>query len=168
MPRRFERHRRTKWEWGLPGSRSGEVRSAASADPDPARKAPSKKDTKHWCKGKPGIEHIAQLTLDMDTPEWRKHACRWKAYWDWRKKHTWVIGWTCGHHEECARCGKILRYTCDLTRAECPVYPGTGAQRAEADAELAALLARPSPGRWRREPVITGPQGYRKPKRLTR
>ena len=46
MPKRFERHARTAWEWGTPGSRRDELARAVS---EPAGKAPGKKD-KSLCK----------------------------------------------------------------------------------------------------------------------
>ena len=162
MPRRFERHKRTKWEWGLPGARSGEVREAARADPEPAKRAPARKDTKHWCHGKEGAEHVPHLVLAEDTPQAREHACRWTVRWDWQVTHAWAVGWKCGHREACAGCGRVLRELGDLKARECPVYPGSETQHAEAEAELVEMQQMKPRVRWRRKPVITGKQGYRR------
>ena len=164
MPRRFERHKRTKWEWGLP-ARSGEVREAARADPDPAKRAPARKDTKSWCRGKEGREHVLHLVLVPDYLSRRAKVCEWASAWS-IDGQEYRLGWVCMHREECVNCGRIFREHYDLKGEECPAYPGDAAQRAEAEAQVGRdeeqraswLASRPH---WRR-PVITGPQGYRR------
>ena len=133
MAGRFERHGRSKWEWGLPGSRSAEVREAAQADPDPARKAPAKKDTKRWCRGKPGVEHDVAVVLHSSG-----HKCGWWESGHWvrtgpapprgvtlpkwpRNSREWVVTgrrWSCRHKYQCAACGKYLGPV-----PECPDRP---------------------------------------------
>jgi hypothetical protein len=159
MPDPFERHARSKWEWGAPGARSQE--RADAAHDDPARKrVPGKKDPAlckavHW-KG----PH--QPELRMREYGWRRTAtCKW-AISGWRKPGE--PSWHCAHEEVCSGCGKILR--ANISDEECPGYhPITAAEiaaieakRAEEEARLAAAQARWQP---RRLP-ITGPQGYRK------
>src|SRR6266568_2852968 len=59
----------------------------------------SRKDTRRWCKGKPGREHQPrQVTISAGMGL----SCG---------------AWFCWHAETCACCGKILRY---LKPAECP------------------------------------------------
>lgn len=125
MPARFERHRKTKWEWGTPGSRSAETRTAASPDPDPARKAPAKKDTRRWCRGKEGAEHDLAVVLHSSYG----HKCGWwesgrwvrtgpvppkgvtLPKWHHSNDQKWVVtgrSWSCLHEYQCQACGKYL------------------------------------------------------------
>jgi hypothetical protein len=123
MPGRLERHARSRWEWGAPGSRSSEVRDAAQADPDPARKAPGKKDKRRWCRGKPGVEHRTAIVLHSE----HGHRCGWRetGRWvqtgpvaakgitlpKWPRKREWVVTgrtWVCLHELQCQVCGKFL------------------------------------------------------------
>ena len=128
MPGRFERHARSKWDWGLPGSRSAEVRDAAQADPEPARKAPAKKDTRRWCRGKPGVKHRVVIVLHSPYG----HRCGWRRTghwvqtgpslpkgvpvpkrWRWsqRGNREFVVTdrtWVCLHERQCITCSKFL------------------------------------------------------------
>lgn len=161
MPGRFERHRRSKWEWGTPGSRSAETRTAASPDPEPARKAPAKKDTRHWCRGKQGVEHVPHLVLDERAPGYHKMGCQWGTSWRVRQR-DYTVRWQCQHREICTRCSKILREPWEIGSAECPVYPGDEAQRAAAGIEADEATARHTSWWSGRRKAITGPQGYRR------
>jgi len=124
MPGRLERHARSRWEWGVPGSRSAEVRDAAQADPEPAKRGPGKKDTRRWCRGKLGVEHQVQVVLHA----WYGHGCGWRetGHWvrtgpmppkgvtlpKWRRTgQEWVVTgrrWSCSHEYQCQACGKYL------------------------------------------------------------
>lgn len=128
MPGQFERHARSKWEWGYPGSRSAEVRDAVRADPDPARRAPGKKNTRRWCRGKRGVEHRRAVVLHS----WYGHKCGWvetgqwvytgppmvrgvpvprRWAWSQRKNREWVVTgkrWECVHELQCVVCQKYL------------------------------------------------------------
>lgn len=160
MPRRFERHRRGTQYWDSQPARSAEVRTDTARDPDPAKRAPAKKDTRHFCKGKPGVEHVPAIVQDERAPGWLKAGCGWRA--DWRVRlRGYDAGWHCQHREICTGCGKILREGWDVGR-ECPDYPGDPDQRVAAVAEAARLEARHEEWAGRRRPVITGPQGYRR------
>lgn len=160
MPSQFERHARSKWEWGTSGSRNNEL--ARAVRDDPAKKAaPGKKDpslckTAHW-KG-PHQPELRLLTFG-----WRRAmGCRWAVSWRSKKEPSW----DCNHEEVCSGCGKILRISID--KEECPdFHPITAderaaiaAKQAEDEARIAAAVAK-NPNRWRK-PVITGPQGYRR------
>ena len=159
MPRRFERHKRTKWEWGLP-ARSAEVQEAARADPDPAKRAPARKDTRSWCKGKVGVGHAPELVLSP--PVLTRWACEWSpGLWS-SEDGSFPVKWRCCHREICQRCSKVLREPWELKRAECPAYPGSGEQHAAAEAEAEKMSERHRAWWGRRRPAITGPQGYRR------
>lgn len=150
MPQQFERHSRSRWEWGKPPGRADEVRLAASDDPDPAKRPPGRKDTRTWCKGKQGRAHTPALI--PDPWPWR-HGCAW--YPSWTVAGT--ANWSCQHREVCTACGKVLRHR--ISDSECPAYPGDPAQKAEAVRKSSAPRFS-----YRRRRVITGPQGYRKKK----
>ena len=55
----------------------------------------SRKDTKRWCKGKTGREHVPRLIVKGYNSDF---TCG--PGWDGR--------WRCYHREACAVCGKIL------------------------------------------------------------
>lgn len=160
------RHSKRKGIWGGQPSRSAELAAAVTADPDPARKAPAVKDTRNWCKGKPGREHKPEIIL-THLGTCRSGMCKWLARHDYRlirqgrDDEATTIGWGCYHEERCSECGKVLRNSWELRPAECPAYPGTPDQKAEAEREAADY-----PDRWRARArprqVITGPQHYQK------
>lgn len=124
MPGRFERHARSRWQWGTPGSRSAEVRGAAQADPDPAKRAAGRKNTKRWCRGKPGVEHRRVIVLHSQYG----HKCGWRetGHWvyagprlprgvpvpgPWRRNREFVVTdrrWQCLHEVQCLACQKYL------------------------------------------------------------
>jgi hypothetical protein len=161
MPKRFERHGRSSWEWGTPGSRHDELTRAVKDDP--AKKVPPGKKNPSLCK--------ATHWKGSHQPELRLHALGWRrpvtCQWDisWRSKNG-EPSWHCNHDEVCAGCGKVLRIS--ISEQECPdFHPITSderaaieAKQAENDARMAAAVTK-HPGRWRK-PVITGPQGYRR------
>lgn len=159
------RHGRHKGIWGSQPSRSAELAAAAAVDPDPSRRAPAVKDTRRWCKGKPGREHQPEIILPQ--VGWQTGNCKWLGRHDWRlirqgrDDEATTVGWACYHEERCSECGKVLRNRWELRPRECPAYPGTPAQKAEAEREAADYpeLWR---GRARPRRVITGPQGYRR------
>lgn len=161
VPKRFERHARSRWEWGAPGSRRGELARAVSDDAP--GKAPGKKNgnlckAAHW-KG----PH--QPALRMRDFGWRRSAsCKWAVSWLSKDGEP---SWHCGHEEFCSGCGKVLRTGID--DGECPdFHPITDqgraaieAKRAEDEAQIAAARTR---DRWQPKPAVTGPQGYRRRK----
>ncbi|MGH3304439.1 MAG: hypothetical protein ACRDOK_22710 [Streptosporangiaceae bacterium] len=154
MPQHLERHSRRKYDWGGNPSRSAQV-TAAADDPDPAKRSPARKDTKAWCRGKPGRGHKPVLVARP----WSTHRteCGWGVHW-WQSDRR--VTWACVHREECLECGKVLRAR--VSCAECPGYPGTPEQKTAAEAGLAQQVARWEGWRARRRPVVTGPQGYRR------
>lgn len=78
-------------------------------DQDPERKPKSKKNTKRWCKGKVGREHVGEIALN---PIWGKSDCGERSWWPGR--------WACYHMLACKNCGKRLQWA--LRVQECPVY----------------------------------------------
>lgn len=163
MPRRFERHARSKSsDWGAPPARSAE-RSSAAAEPD--KRGPARKDTRSWCKGKPGREHVPQIVRVSSS--FGQRSCEWIPSYDWRAiragTDAWALQWSCWHIESCASCGKILRDLGSIPVSECDSYPGAPGQRAAAERDAAGYLERWRAGtRRHRRPPVTGPQGYRR------
>jgi hypothetical protein len=155
MPRRFERHKRGKGWWDSLPPRSGEVQQAAKADPEPAKRAPARKDTRHWCKGKEGREHGP--VIEFRPWSVSDKDCRWASRWTYDG-----VKWHCLHAEVCSSCGKVLRDWGTLAATECPAYPGSDEQRVVAVAEAEESRERMAAWQVRRRPVITGPQGYRR------
>lgn len=135
----------------------GRAAVKAAAIAEPARKPPARKDTRSWCRGKEGREHVPVLAFAP--PPWhdRPSACRWR-----QRMAGPGIAWECFHRQECANCGKVLAASWQLPRDECPSYPGFPAQRAAAGAEAAEAARRRAEWQARRRPVITGPQSYRR------
>jgi hypothetical protein len=159
MPQPDVRHAGTAWQWGPNPSRSEIARRAAADDPQPPKRPPARKDTRSWCKGKVGREHIP--VLELEPPALTNWACGWRA--DWRvRAREYGIGWACYHREVCQRCRKVLREPRELARAECPAYPGDPAQKAAAEAEAVEMEERHWTWWQRRRRVIAGPQGYRR------
>jgi hypothetical protein len=146
-------------------------RSAAKANAvtEPVKRAPARKDTRRWCRGKEGREHRLVLVLRHDG--FCDRRCEWVSWYDYRLLFRGEddegarVGWACSHQEVCESCGKIIRDLFQIPAAECPAYPGTVEQRRAAEREAAAYPAQwrawaARHGRWR--PVITGPQHYRR------
>lgn len=87
-----------------------------------AKKAPGKKNTKRWCKGKVGREHV----IDIRKIRWVQSritvSCGWRARWDYRSR-GWDYDnprWACHHEEYCTVCGKITKH--HPTPTECPDF----------------------------------------------
>lgn len=80
-------------------------------DQDPERRSKSKKNTKRWCKGKVGREHVPEIRFNE---MWRSLDRKCGA-----RVRFWGGG--CYHEEACSGCGKILRWA--LPWGECPDNP---------------------------------------------
>jgi hypothetical protein len=159
MPDPYERHSRSRWEWGTPGARS-QGRAAAAQEqlvPDIIREGkrpPGKKDPnlckgQHW-KGSHTLEPVINVN------GWRsKKECGWGISWVWGDcKPVWY----CCHELICSGCGKNPGKS-----PECPLYHEiTTAEQAFLDEEIRKSQERHAAWRLRRKPVINGPQGYRK------
>lgn len=90
-------------------------------DPSPAKRAPGKKDTKHWCRGKVGVPHEPEVTLDHNYGL----VCRPHRYYNWRltsvpREQRFYWAWSCRHRITCKNCGKVLEY--NIPVKTCPDY----------------------------------------------
>jgi hypothetical protein len=161
MPNPYERHSRDRWEWGSPPGRSELKREAAEDDPVHAHTA-GKKD-KHLCKAAHWKgPHQPVLRVSLHPTKLTKRECKWN-FSSWRGDE---VSWWCFHDEVCAGCQKVLRT--HLGDRECPDYHDiTPEEHAACEAQKAEREERLAWWERQRKPVITGPQGYRRPKRKT-
>lgn len=83
---------------------------------DEWRRAPAKKNTKRWCRGKVGVEHTPEVVLNR----WGYRPERCCAAPDWMTQ-LWRSPWRCFHQRRCTTCGKILDYFLDWK--DCPELP---------------------------------------------
>lgn len=104
--------------------------------PEEPRKHRAKKDRRHWCRGKTGVEHkpvyriskdnLYWITLNRTKPSpWHFSECGWKQEHGWnRGKTAWEPTgkwyYRCGHELGCSECGKVLTYSWRLPAKECP------------------------------------------------
>jgi hypothetical protein len=116
-----------RWDDGGTG-KDRVTRQEAAATPEPAlaRRAPGRKNTRAWCKGKVGRPHTVQIVYP---PNAFRRSCSWADYASWRTGEK-TMRWCCHHGEVCTVCGKVLRvshgwFGGDLELLECPDYvPG--------------------------------------------
>jgi hypothetical protein len=151
--------RRRGWDWDHPPGKAAVV-AADLADNAPAKRPPGHKD-KDWCKGAPDHAHTKTIGLFDTTPQ--APPCQWRPQWG-HTAQAFEVAWSCHHRERCIHCQKVFREPWDLAPAECPAYPGIQAQKAAAETEMAQWVERRANMRWYRRPVITGRQGYRRPR----
>lgn len=155
MPRYLDRHARTKGaDWGSEPARSQQRQEAAADDPaqprPASRKNPDLCKTAHW-KG----PH--QPVLRKRERNWKKTSCRWAIFWS-----TPEPSWECYHEEVCTGCGKLLHIS--IPAEQCPdFHPITAAEQLALEQEIERWQERVTARRLR-QPVIDGPQGYRKKK----
>lgn len=72
------------------------------------RKYSARKDTRKWCRGKPGIPHKPVI---VKVPWGQQHGLKCKST-------DVMVGWRhCWHQIECAVCGKFIA---DVDPADCP------------------------------------------------
>lgn len=77
----------------------------------------TKKNTRKWCKGKVGIEHVPVIVLRDDQNRGYEQRCHvGKTWWHYNDRNWW-----CNHQRRCGVCTKILDYY--LPSAECPDFP---------------------------------------------
>jgi hypothetical protein len=92
--------------------------------PEEPVKHRARKDRRHWCKGKVGVEHVpviqtsknSRYMLNKYGPDSPHTRCQWEVNHLWRlfrDGRRWVSGdeihWNCKHQRACANCGKILK-----------------------------------------------------------
>jgi len=142
-------------DWGRPPGRSAEVRAAVAEAP---KQVPGRKDTRRWCHGKEGREHVPQIVCHG----LYGRVCQWAERWI----SDGGIHWHCEHRETCAGCGKVIREGWQLAAAECPAYPGSPDQRAAAEAEAARARQWWEDRRRQARRPVDGPQGYRRRRKV--
>lgn len=90
-----------------------------SSDED-LSKTKSKKNTRKWCKGKVGKEHVPIVSIDTKMLTYVRE-CHWREYsWTVFKREP-EKRWQCHHHTTCQNCGKVLE-SWYLTKDKCPDY----------------------------------------------
>jgi hypothetical protein len=104
-----------RYSWDSRPSRSAELESAVREIP----RIRGRKDTRRWCKGKTGREHVPAIVFRP----WYGHTCHVLEPGSWRDMAR--TGWHCEHVEQCSVCGRILREAWKLAPSECPDYRGT-------------------------------------------
>lgn len=90
----------------------------------------SHKDTRRWCKGRPGREHDRQITIPHNATILRGPlpACG--------PSSVFGSGWSCYHAEICKACDKHLRGWGFLEAEECPRYDRAAAEAAVAERKV--------------------------------
>lgn len=141
MPDPYERHSRSRREWGSPGQRSQE-RAAATQDDPVRRKVPAKKD-RDLCKGQHWKgPHTPEIELEYNQVTGQPGTCGWRGRW-WSSSKPY--NWTCSHVLRCSGCGKDFG---GASRGQCPRFHEiTSEERQLIDAENAAAEERRA--RWK-------------------
>lgn len=123
-----------------------------------AKRAPGRKDRKRYCKPNRGAHTPVMVKPSMFAGK----QCGWRPDFQPRTGE-WVPDWLCIHQEECSGCG---RFFCFVRGEDCPDFrPATPGERQELDAEIErrAQVRREYEAR---KPVVTGPQSYRRSRRM--
>lgn len=100
--------------------RSYERKRMQGYDEDSGKPPRSKKNTKRWCRGKQGREHITEIQ------RYEKYGMKTQC-----GPSRWgVEGWACQHVVVCVECGKILKmwgvgYACPDREAKNETVAGT-------------------------------------------
>lgn len=84
-----------------------------------SRQQNKKKNTKQWCKGKVGVEHVTEVVINHNTIRWE---CKWyPLYWSFyrRSEGPKDYRYSCMHSRRCTACGKYVEYF--LKPEDCPV-----------------------------------------------
>ena len=78
------------------------VRRGDLGEWEPHPRAPRRKNTRRWCRGKVGVPHtpaIREGDPKEQVPDWLKRC----------GTNSWTGKWRCAEQEYCTRCGKIIR-----------------------------------------------------------
>lgn len=75
-------------------------------------RAKARKDTRRWCKGKEGVEHVLEAIPDPSRPR----PCRWYDFLDGSATYL------CHHVVACLACGKKVDFFWLDRNKECPDY----------------------------------------------
>jgi hypothetical protein len=151
------RHAKSSWDWGTEPSRSDEKAAAIAAELGEPRPVPGKKDRKGRCKVAKGA-HILAKTKRLDL-----YTCRYSLIWN-RAHQKWDIGWNCFHEVRCSACGKV--FASMVSDEECPDWRILSKSRREELSEQIALREEARTRNRRVQPKVTGPQHYRRPKKV--
>ena len=81
-------------------------------DEELPRRRAHPKNSKKWCRGKEGKEHVTEIVFP-ENAGWSKCHPTTEDFW---KRYDWEVG--CYHVERCINCGKHVRT--HLKRGECP------------------------------------------------
>jgi len=156
MPDPYERHARPgRWDYASSQPPRSLAKAAAAQEPQgkrpPGRKDPDLCKAQHW-KG----SHTPELREVKAYRRGTMPCCYWAPSYTGRE--PW---WFCCHEEVCSGCGKILEYK--ILSSRCPHYHEILPEEREwlaAETERTRELR----AKWsyRKRPLITGPQGYRK------
>jgi len=90
---------------------------------DAWKKSSNKKNTKKWCKGVVGREHISILVEEKWYSSQNLFCSPRAIAFPWMKITNTKLRWFCIHQQKCAACNKILNY--NLRIEQCPVYIDT-------------------------------------------
>lgn len=107
-------------------ARTRRILVAVIDDEQPARRAPARKDTKRWCKGKVGREHMPVVAMShhflSPLPSGKEYRCGWvlRGVVDGERRERW----NCLHKRRCDVCERVL--TLFGLGTDCPDYPGGG------------------------------------------
>lgn len=83
----------------------------ASAPETPKHR--SKKNTRRWCRGKNGVEHVTEVRLNnMSRFLWDRDKSCYRSEWNSKR-------WWCNHERFCVNCGKIMKYSLEN---DCPDF----------------------------------------------
>ena len=104
--------------------------------PEVARAPRGKKNTRRWCKGKVGREHVEGIRLSkyaasIYVQHLKRPACYWESRSNWLAHMMEVKDvnpsgkwWYCNHERCCTVCGKTLGWNLNGLGTECPDFPG--------------------------------------------
>jgi hypothetical protein len=92
--------------------------------PEEPVKHRARKDRRHWCKGKVGVDHVPMIQTSKNSrwmltkfgPDHPHTRCQWEGRHAWHRifgQKQWLateeVFWFCRHERACANCGKILK-----------------------------------------------------------
>lgn len=72
------------------------------------RASPAKKNTKRWCRGKRGVEHVPEMVLGLGIGGGDR--CYRRSFTAFYREPGDDGYWWCSHRERCANCGKVLNH----------------------------------------------------------
>ncbi len=91
-----------------------DFRHSGDGPEETAGKPKRKKDTKRWCRGKEGVEHIPEIKKRQGYGGFR--SCKMLNV----SSERYPSIWSCNHELVCANCGKIIEWTLG---DDCPDKP---------------------------------------------